>query len=135
MRTLFRPNVINHLNDSVIEMVLDKGLSCFINTWQYEKVKNYKWYAVKDGNTYYVKSSKRDGEKINIYTMHKLLTDYPEGILPDHKDGNGLNNLDENLRMSTNFQNSQNKRRTWSSQSGYRDILIKKLHGEFARID
>lgn len=168
----FRPNEIKYLNDSVIEIFLNKGFSTLINVWQYDKVKHFKWYVFKDGLTYYARTSKRNEDKIEIYLMHRLITDAPKNFKVDHADRNGLNNLDENLRLCNSFQNKQNEIGK-GNKSGYKDIfinenkpkkymvrivangirhpaksfallddaikyrdeLLKKLHGEFARFE
>ena len=42
--------------------------------------------------------------------MHRIIMNCPDGKFIDHKDGNGLNNQKENLRICTKQQNSGNSK-------------------------
>lgn len=66
-----------------------------------------KWTALvrKDGKTAY--AYRKEAGK-TIY-MHRVILGCPKGLQADHKDGNGLNNQRENLRVATPGQNQCNR--------------------------
>jgi hypothetical protein len=94
----------------------------------------YKFFEYKEGNLYWkIKPNRRIkiGNKaghlnsegyvylcINSvqYRMHRIIWAYHYGAIPnnlqiDHIDGNRTNNIIENLRLATNSQNSNNRKR------------------------
>jgi hypothetical protein len=74
-------------------------------------VSAFKWHALKrprDGRFHVMRSS--SGPKRSIY-LHRWLLDAPDGVEVDHRNGNGLDNRRENLRLCTRAQNARNFRR------------------------
>lgn len=69
----------------------------------YEWLNSYKWSIRKQhGNMY--------AESWALGSMHRAIMKTPKGMVTDHKDRNGLNNLRDNLRICTHSENSQNRR-------------------------
>lgn len=68
----------------------------------YEKIKNTSWYIDTKN---YIRG------KINNKTirMHRLIMDFPENLVIDHINGDKHDNRKENLRITTNQGNTQNK--------------------------
>lgn len=82
-----------------------------IDDEDYERVKDFSWYAKPSVNTYYACRRIRFIDKHATYYMHHFIIGYPLfGLIVDHKDGNGLNNKKENLRFVTRRSNAQNSR-------------------------
>lgn len=54
--------------------------------------------------------------------MHRLIMNAPSKILVDHRDGDGLNNTRDNLRMATNGQNIANSRKKKKGSSLYKGV-------------
>ena len=73
-----------------------------IDTKNLEKVRHFSWalernnYVSHRGRRVYVK-------------LHRLITNCPDDMQVDHIDRNPLNNLENNLRICTEFENKQNK--------------------------
>jgi len=93
-----------------------------------EKVKNSitikkgsgkeKWYAVYQDNKKH-------------YFMHRMILDYDGDLLVDHKDGNGLNDTRDNLRIVTVSQNAMNIESYAHSQSGIKGLVYDDLRREW----
>ena len=78
-----------------------------------EKVKAFKWTALKGGSKYTTYAQTYTGGKRMI--LHRFLMglgDYKDDKrIIDHKDGNGLNNKKENLTICDSLYNAQSFRR------------------------
>lgn len=102
-----------------------------------------KWFTsdrqYKNWNTRYANNEagythkKPDGalyKKVSIfkreYAVHRVIFMWMEGRWPDpqidHKDGDGLNNVWNNLREATASQNNYNRRAKKSNKSGYKGV-------------
>jgi hypothetical protein len=127
-------NSVEHRPDvCMLTLVRRNGeqLQCFVDAADYERVKTYRWCAHKttSSHTYYATTNTRkpDGTKTLIY-MHRLL--FPDAVVVDHKDRNGLNNRRSNLRPATYAQNVHNmKKRGSTSTSEF--YGVSKRRGKF----
>lgn len=92
------------------EIQLTQGKVALVDDDLYEKLNQFKWFAHKGGNTYYVQrnSPKINGKQRTIFMHHEVIGRPPAGKISDHEDGNGCNNQRYNLRHATSRQNSQN---------------------------
>lgn len=92
------------------EIILTQKQVAVIDDNDYKIVKDYKWYAIisKTKRTYYAAST------INkkMVQMHRLILKASTGQLVDHIDGNGLNNLRENIRICNKTENNRNRHST-----------------------
>lgn len=110
---------------------LTKGMIALVDDEDYEYLMQWKWLAKKDnkGNWY----ACRVDESRRLIQMHRLIMSAPEGVKVDHKDGDGLHNWRENLRVCTNAENSRNRRINRNNTSGYKGVVLE--HGKYrARI-
>ena len=94
------------------EIPLTQGKVAIVDEEDFEWLKQYKWCAIKGGNTFY---AVRNGPRVNgrqrFIQMHREIL----GLKPgdpgvDHRDGDGLNNRKENLRVAGFAQNAMNSR-------------------------
>ena len=81
---------------------LTKGKETIIDDEDWEKVKKYSWCLSSWG---YAKSG--SGGKTTY--LHRLLTDFPQGMEVDHINGDRLDNRKINLRICTRAQNQRNR--------------------------
>lgn len=84
-------------------------------------VLDHKWSAFRDGHTFYAATNILiDGAKRPV-VMHRMLLGFPDSFV-DHRDGNGLNNTRENIRLATRSQNQFNRRKTEGMTSKYKGV-------------
>lgn len=82
----------------------------FIDNRDFPKVSHANWFALKTRSGFYAATTGRSNGKQVILLMHRLIMDAPVGVEVDHKDGNGLNNQRNNLRLCSHAQNQHNAR-------------------------
>lgn len=111
------------------EILLSKGFVTLVDDEDFERINALSWYAHKGKHTYYArtdiyiafKNGKTKSKKIYLHRLILNITESSSKI--DHKDGNGLNNCKENLRLVSGSQNNtnNNNKRTDNS-SGFRGV-------------
>jgi len=81
------------------------------------------WYATRYKDTSYVRvhepGSGRTGKKLYL---HRVLMQAPKELTVDHKNGDGLDNRRENLRLCTSTQNKYNSKMRSHNTSGYKGV-------------
>lgn len=111
------------------EIALTKGKVAIVDEGDYERLNQHKWHALPAKRAFYAvrnvpcKGSKR---RYSYVYMHKEIVQPPEGMMVDHKDGDGLNNRRENLRLATGAQNSQNRSPYLKKSSKFKGVTWKK---------
>jgi len=94
------------------EIPLTHGKIALVDDADYALVSKHRWHYVGIGNNWYARTTifvQGVGRKVR---MHRLILDAPDGVLVDHKDGDGTNNQRHNLRVASNSQNKMNGRRS-----------------------
>ena len=98
-----------------MEIKLTQGKIALIDAADYTLVKDYNWCAVNTHNLWYAVGRQKGSRK--QVKMHRLLLGITNSkILVDHKDGDGLNNTRENIRVATSSQNGANRNSTGKSK-------------------
>jgi hypothetical protein len=98
------------------------------DTSDYDIIKNYKWYVVKDDKTFYAQAHINRNATIK---MHQLIIKCPSGKQIDHKNRNGLDNKKRNLRICTASQNCINRQKTSKNKSGYKGVYFNKSNNKW----
>lgn len=102
----------------------------------FELINKVKWYIVKGTNTFYAYTdlrTRKDGKTLegSQFAMHRVIlgleklgnSDTPV----DHKNGNGLDNRKENLRIVTNQLNTFNTKPKHKNKSSiYKGVMLAK---------
>jgi hypothetical protein len=105
---------------------LTKGMWTIVSEYRYEELKKKFWSAVRNRSGKYYVMSNRKGK--TIY-MHHLVCEPVPGKHRDHKNGNTLDNRDENVRPSTRTQNNCNVALTRLNTSGFKGA--RRDHGRW----
>lgn len=111
-------------------VTLTQGYEAIIDASDVPLVSEWNWYAIKDGNTVYAQRSSPNTECRTV-RMHRVLIGAPNGLWVDHRDGNGLNNSQANLRLATVQQNCHNSRTSKRNTSGLKGVSWSKANGKW----
>ena len=89
----------------------------------YDHLMQWKWHAAKGGK--YAGRRPRSGA---VY-MHSVIArrmGMPAGTIPDHRNGDGLDNRRSNLRPATNQTNLMNRGPQVNNTSGFKGVIFDK---------
>lgn len=83
----------------------------------------YKWHALAGHHTFYAVRNVilPDGRR-TLILLHREILKAPPGVLVDHEDRNGLNNLLENIRLCNKQQNNSNQAIRLDNSTGYKGV-------------
>jgi hypothetical protein len=101
------------------EIPLTQGKVALIDDEDYERAMKHKWSAHKSskGPAFYVHC------RLNAWNieLHRFILGLKrgDGIMIDHRNGNGLDNQKSNLRICTSSSNQWNHRKYINNTSGY----------------
>ncbi len=84
-------------------IVLTQNKRARVDDADYERVAGLAWHATRNGGRVY--AAHRYGWRGAIILMHRLILDPPEGMDVHHKDGDGLNNCRDNLKICSRTEN------------------------------
>ena len=89
------------------EITLTQGKVAIVDATDYESLAGFRWYAWRPARsrTWYAGRNIANGTLL----MHRQIMSAPRGFCVDHRDGDGLKNTRENLRLATHRQNLQNR--------------------------
>ncbi len=102
------------------EIALSNGGTTLVDDADFDRLCCHKWHSEKQGKTTYAVHSfgPRGGQK-NRYLHRVILGLEPgDGKKVDHRNGNGLDNRRDNLRVVSSRQNLQNINRSKNQQLG-----------------
>lgn len=111
------------------QIPLTQGKVALVSDHRYEYLMQWKWRAYKDKRRECWYALRNEPGKFT--QMHRVIMDAPDGVLVDHRDGDGLNNVDENLRLSTKPQNHQNSSLYRNSSTGLKGVSLDKKTGKY----
>ncbi len=132
--THFKPNDVQ-LVAGLVVVTLSQGQVAVVDACDYPLVSGHRWAATKPHNTWYAIAFFRlpDGRETSLF-MHRLLLGLGHGDnrYADHRDGDGLNNTRENLRIATPGQNSQNRpKQITAASSRYKGVSLCSISGRW----
>ena len=86
---------------------LTQGKYALVDNEDFKRLNRFKWHVKKDRRKFYAGRHLQDNKQI-IY-MHREIMNTPKGLQTDHRDGDGLNNRRENLRICSHQTNQRNR--------------------------
>lgn len=118
---------------AVVFIPLTQGKVAVIDFEDFEKVRPYKWQAMKSRNGFYAtRKVYQGGGTYDTVLMHRSIMALPKELRIDHRDGDGLNNQRRNLRGATHQQNLRGTRhKKPNSSSKFRGVSWHKLSNKW----
>ena len=93
----------------------------------YYQLGHFKWFLIGKKNKFYAERSIKTGpHQTTIQRLHRVIMNAPKGMIVDHKNGNGLDNRRENLRLATFTQNNYNASKRKNTSSQYKGVYFSK---------
>jgi hypothetical protein len=110
------------------EISLTQRKIALVDDENYERLMQHKWHVMKNFNTFYANREVYVNGRRTSLQMHReiLCLSHGDGRLVDHKNRNGLDNRKDNLRITTLFINSYNRKNNINNTSGYRGVYCMK---------
>lgn len=108
------------------EILLTQGKVALVDDADYERVNRYKWYAWRRRNNKWYAIRSDPAHRGGSIFMHRFIMDAPSTFQVDHKNGNGLDNRRDNLRLCNNSQNHCNIPKGARNTSGYKGVTWHK---------
>lgn len=114
-----------------VEIELAGGYIALIDDEDYEKVRHFRWRALKKSNTTYAITSVRVDGRLTTLRLHRLIMNAPKGLEVDHVAGDGLDNRKAMLRLATHRQNIANCRKRTGTTSRFKGVSRHKGAGKW----
>jgi hypothetical protein len=106
---------------------LGEGEWAVVDQKDYYRLGNSNWYLVgKKGRLYAAHNVKADGSLMVQVRLHREIMQPTNGLLVDHRNGNGLDNRRANLRLATHTQNMHNCRKRKNATSQFIGVCLDK---------
>jgi len=80
------------------DIALTRGYVTRVDDADFDFLNQYNWWALKGSNTVYAVGKLGGG---SFVYMHRVILAAPTGITVDHRDGDGLHNERNNLRLAS----------------------------------
>ena len=97
---------------------LGEGKFTIVDPQDFYRFSFFNWCPKENGpRTYAVRLVSAPHNRTKILSLHREIMKAPPTLLVDHKNGNGLDNRLDNLRLATHSQNQCNKGKSRSNSS------------------
>lgn len=104
------------------QITLTQGKVARVSDHRFDYLNQWKWQAVLVDNVWYAQRAEEQPHPRTIY-MHREIAGAPQGTRVDHRDCDGLNNVDENLRVCTASQNAANRKMNINNSTGFKGVI------------
>ena len=113
---------------------LTRGMKVRIDDADLERLSQWGWFATRSrypGCPIYASRQIRIGNNKQVaILMHRFIMDAAPNQLVDHRDGDGLNNTREDLRIATRQQNNGNSRKLRVASSVFKGVRRHAVRGK-----
>jgi hypothetical protein len=105
------------------EILLTSGLVALIDVDDLPLLQGYRWHPQRSPKTTYAQANgPSENGRQPTFRMHRLILGATAGQFVDHRNGNGLDNRRENLRLCDRGQNNRNAQRRRDNTTGYKGV-------------
>jgi hypothetical protein len=115
--------------DGIAYIELTQGYVTQVDLDDLPLLRSHCWYAHvsrrRDGTVFKVyarASTTGEDGKFRVLPLHRAIMDTQTGLEVDHRDGDGLNNRRDNLRICTGFDNSKNRNMHCRNTCGFKGV-------------
>lgn len=108
-----------HLPDGTVRVSMNRGFTMLVDEADWQQIKDRRWTARTGGRgtpKYYAYNN------VTKTYLHTLLVQPSDGMLPDHINGDSLDNRRQNLREVTPSQNQWNRPKHGTSSSRFKGV-------------
>ena len=109
-------------------VTLTRGYEAVIDLADVPLVAGRNWSALVSKNrkaVYAVRVVTRNGKQ-TMLLLHRIISDAPAEMHVDHRDGDGLNNRRDNLRVCTQAENNRNQGIRSDNTCGFKGVSLDK---------
>lgn len=108
----------------VAYITLTKGHIAIIDACDVPLVESMNWCSHVQKHSVYARTHLQT--RPHTAYLHRMILGAAQGAEVDHRDGNGLNNRRENLRLASRSENNQNRRWSKMGDQGMRGVSFHK---------
>jgi hypothetical protein len=106
---------------------LGEGQWTIVDSKDYYRLMDYKWWVHGNGTNLYAARTAITAElRSRIIYLHRQIMDPPPTLLVDHRNTDSLDNRRANLRLATQVQNMQNRRKRKNTSSRFIGVHFDK---------
>lgn len=103
---------------------ISKGHQAIVDDEDFDELSKYNWFAFdRKGERLVYAGCKLNHKNVK---MHRMVLGVKGNEIIDHKNGNGLDNRKENLRISSPSQNMWHRAMLKNNTSGFRGVSFRK---------
>lgn len=130
VRDRARPVIVS---GDMATVTLTQGMVATIDASDIDLVNGWNWSALMSPRrkaVYAARVIARDGKQ-TMLLMHRVIIGAEPGLVVDHRDGDGLNNRQSNLRLCSRADNALNTGRRADNKSGFKGVFFDARSGKW----
>ena len=101
-----------------------KELQALVDDEDYELVSTFNWSVSKSNNVIYARTEVLIQGRRVCFFMHRFILGVCSELFTDHRNGNGLDNRKENLRICDASSNAKNRKLNSDNSTGYKGVTF-----------